>query len=291
MGRKKKLENQSELIIEAARQLFSQFGFAKTTLDDIAREVGIGKATLYSDFSSKDDILQAVIHKNQQQALENMRAVIKKSKFGPLKTLHELLLQDVMFTYEQMKRHFQDTDPSRPPILQGGRIVSTAPYQNTMDEKARIMAELLDQAIRDGLIEPMPDTVAQARIFRLGLMGVKPLVMTGYKDHEVRQHISNLIDILLSGLKVPRNKLDEPLGKQWSAEHFDGSNLVRPIAPTGLEYPKGTLAQLNYHFTGLGLSGHIDRTSYITRCLRGGWVGAREFFQHAQHEGAGIEAA
>jgi AcrR family transcriptional regulator len=214
MGRKKKLENQSELIIEAARQLFSQFGFAKTTLDDIAREVGIGKATLYSDFSSKDDILQAVIHKNQQQALENMRAVIKKSKFGPLKTLHELLLQDVMFTYAQMKRHFQDTDPSRPPILQGGRIVSTAPYQVTMDEKARIMAELLDQAIRDGLIEPMPDTVVQARIFRLGLMGVKPLVMTGYKDHEVHQHISNLIDILLSGLKFPRNKLDEPLGKQ-----------------------------------------------------------------------------
>lgn len=211
MGRKKKLENQSELIVEAARQLFNQFGFAKTTLDDIAREVGIGKATLYSDFSSKDEILQAVIQKNQQQALDTMQSIIRRSRSGPLKTLHEVLFQDVMFTYDNLKRHFLETDPAQPSMLQRGRIVSTNFYQNAMDEKARILGQLLDQAVKDGLIEPMDDTVAYARILRLSLTSIKPLVMTGYKDNEVRQHVSTLIDVLLSGLKIARNTLDQPL--------------------------------------------------------------------------------
>jgi len=213
MGRKKKLENQSERIIEAASQLFNQFGFAKTTLDDIAREVGIGKATLYSDFSSKDEILQAVIQRNQNQALENLRTLIKKSKTGPLKTLHEVLLQDVMFTYENLKRHFNDTDPTQPPLLQRGKIASTPFYQNMMDEKARIMGELLSQAAQDGLIAPLENPSAQARIIRLSLSGFMPMSMTGYKDNEVRTVIANLIDIVLSGLKVPRQTLDDPISK------------------------------------------------------------------------------
>jgi AcrR family transcriptional regulator len=43
-------------IIKAAAQLFHRFGYGKTSLDDIAREAGLGKGTIYYYFESKEDI-------------------------------------------------------------------------------------------------------------------------------------------------------------------------------------------------------------------------------------------
>ncbi len=45
----------------AARPLFLERGFQRTTSDDIAAALGISKATLYKSFSSKEDILREVV--------------------------------------------------------------------------------------------------------------------------------------------------------------------------------------------------------------------------------------
>lgn len=50
-------------IVEAARQIFSRFGFRKTTMDEIARGVKKGKSSIYYYFTSKEDIYRAVIEK------------------------------------------------------------------------------------------------------------------------------------------------------------------------------------------------------------------------------------
>ena len=47
-------------IITLAANLFDQGGYSSTTMDDIAREVGVAKPTLYHYFPSKDDILHAI---------------------------------------------------------------------------------------------------------------------------------------------------------------------------------------------------------------------------------------
>ncbi len=47
-------------IISLAASLFDQGGYSSTTMDDIAREVGVAKPTLYHYFPSKDDILHAI---------------------------------------------------------------------------------------------------------------------------------------------------------------------------------------------------------------------------------------
>lgn len=38
------------------------YGFAKTSVEEVARELGISKTTVYQHFSGKDDILRYVIH-------------------------------------------------------------------------------------------------------------------------------------------------------------------------------------------------------------------------------------
>lgn len=53
-------------IINGARILFEKFGLRKTTMEDIAKEVGKGKSSLYYYFPSKYEIFEAVV--NQETA-------------------------------------------------------------------------------------------------------------------------------------------------------------------------------------------------------------------------------
>lgn len=53
-----------EKITKAAYNVFTNKGYHKTTMDDIANEVGVSKASLYSYFKSKEEILQTVTKEN-----------------------------------------------------------------------------------------------------------------------------------------------------------------------------------------------------------------------------------
>ena len=54
------MESTKDAIISAAIRLFSRKGFDQASMQDIAREAGIGKATIYFHFDSKDALIQAV---------------------------------------------------------------------------------------------------------------------------------------------------------------------------------------------------------------------------------------
>jgi AcrR family transcriptional regulator len=47
-------------ILDAARWCFLNFGFAKTSFDDIAKRAGISRTLLYRSFKNKEDVFTAV---------------------------------------------------------------------------------------------------------------------------------------------------------------------------------------------------------------------------------------
>ena len=47
-------------IVDATHQLLAQKGFDLMTMDEVAAEVGIAKASLYKHFPSKDELLRSV---------------------------------------------------------------------------------------------------------------------------------------------------------------------------------------------------------------------------------------
>ena len=51
----------NEQIIAAARRLFNRYGFKKVSMDEIAREAGVTKKTIYMYFSSKEELLKYFI--------------------------------------------------------------------------------------------------------------------------------------------------------------------------------------------------------------------------------------
>ncbi len=56
-----------ESIINAATQIFTRFGFKKTSMDDIAKSLRMGKSSIYYYFKGKEEIFQAVVDKEADQ--------------------------------------------------------------------------------------------------------------------------------------------------------------------------------------------------------------------------------
>ncbi len=69
-------------ILKAAQKKFAQFGLAKTTMNDIALELGMGKASLYYYFTCKEQLFEAVVLKEQEEFIENINKSIKSTDSG-----------------------------------------------------------------------------------------------------------------------------------------------------------------------------------------------------------------
>ena len=57
--REEKKEKTRKAIIKAAVRLFDQKGYEKTSIEELAREAGVGKGTIYTYFQTKDQIFYA----------------------------------------------------------------------------------------------------------------------------------------------------------------------------------------------------------------------------------------
>ncbi|MFD5271753.1 TetR/AcrR family transcriptional regulator [Streptomyces sp. NPDC058335] len=62
-------DDRTEHILDAALTAFCQYGYGKTTMQDIARAAGMSRAALYLHFPSKEDLFRAGSRRAHAQAL------------------------------------------------------------------------------------------------------------------------------------------------------------------------------------------------------------------------------
>lgn len=74
-AKKSKRELRREAIIAAAKELFFTQGFERTSMDEIVVRVGGSKATLYSHFPSKDELLLSLVAHMTQPAIAEALSV------------------------------------------------------------------------------------------------------------------------------------------------------------------------------------------------------------------------
>jgi AcrR family transcriptional regulator len=67
-------DDRTERILDAALTVFSQYGYAKTTMQDIARAAGMSRAALYLHFSTKEDLFRAGSRRAHSRALGQVDA-------------------------------------------------------------------------------------------------------------------------------------------------------------------------------------------------------------------------
>lgn len=71
------MEDKSERIINTAQQLFGLHGVEKTTMQEIADDLRISKASLYYYFPDKESLYAAVIRKEQLEFIRILEAGLK----------------------------------------------------------------------------------------------------------------------------------------------------------------------------------------------------------------------
>jgi len=81
-GRTTADEAARQRIVEAARGLFLERGFLRTTSDDIAAELGISKATLYRAFPAKEEILRRVVRGIMNDMIARIERLLRDDSLG-----------------------------------------------------------------------------------------------------------------------------------------------------------------------------------------------------------------
>jgi AcrR family transcriptional regulator len=72
--------SKKEAIIEAARELFTKYGYKKVSMDEIASEANVTKKTIYSYFKDKDSMFMYFI----DEELDKIKDYLEKIKHNNL---------------------------------------------------------------------------------------------------------------------------------------------------------------------------------------------------------------
>jgi AcrR family transcriptional regulator len=98
LTRAEQVERNRELVLDAARRVFLERGYAGATVDAIAEEAGFSKGVVYSQFAGKSDLFLALLERRiAERAAENERAADGKAGldgFRELMLLNTRRLED-----------------------------------------------------------------------------------------------------------------------------------------------------------------------------------------------------
>ncbi|MBU1222097.1 TetR/AcrR family transcriptional regulator [Myxococcota bacterium] len=75
-----KASKKREMILDAAMKSILEHGYRKTTLEDIAGELGLTKTALYYYFKSKDDLVLALADRQLITLLEDQKKILELDK-------------------------------------------------------------------------------------------------------------------------------------------------------------------------------------------------------------------
>jgi AcrR family transcriptional regulator len=180
-GRKPRTDAQRnrERILEVAKQAFTRSG-ADTSLDDIAKQAGVGPGTLYRHFPTREELLKAVY----RTELEKLAAAEEKfaETMPPVEALRAWLLLFVDAVAAK-----QIIAPALNTLVGDHKKVFEASYAQ-MHEAIR---RLVKRAVKSGDIRKDLDPMDLLR----ALVGVANVA----SSPDWQQSARRLVDILLSG--------------------------------------------------------------------------------------------
>ncbi len=91
-------------LVAGARKHFLASGFRQVTMDDLAEELGMSKKTLYAHFTSKTDLVAAVMQSKIEHLTADLAAITSNSDASFVDSLHELLAT--------MQKHAEEVSPA-----------------------------------------------------------------------------------------------------------------------------------------------------------------------------------
>jgi AcrR family transcriptional regulator len=88
---KKPASRQNEFIT-VAQELFNEKGFENTSVDDIVNRMGVAKGLFYYYFDSKEELLQVIMDRMNDEIESSVTAVMEKKGLTALERFKELMI-------------------------------------------------------------------------------------------------------------------------------------------------------------------------------------------------------
>jgi AcrR family transcriptional regulator len=143
-------KERKEEIIRAAAKRFGRHGLSKTTLEEIARDVRIGKPTIYHYFKSKNDLFYSSITFQSSQFIEDIKAIFNNqdlpigAKLLEYFAFKESVHQRYRLLYDLMLSLFNDDSLEKEKQI----------LQNLLQKESEVVGLILS-SIYTGRIESM----------------------------------------------------------------------------------------------------------------------------------------
>lgn len=87
-------QRREERLLDVATKLLVRLGYRKTTIDDVAREAGVGKGTVYLHWKDKNELFRAAILRTQERMTEDIHQRIAADPQGGL--LHRVVTHSMV---------------------------------------------------------------------------------------------------------------------------------------------------------------------------------------------------
>ncbi|MDA3879475.1 MAG: TetR/AcrR family transcriptional regulator [Prolixibacteraceae bacterium] len=182
-----------ETILEIAQDIFSKYGYKKTTLDDIANAVRKGKSSLYYYFSSKEDLFQAVIIKEVDILKQSLEKVVFRS-LDPEEKLREYILTKLT-TYRSLANLYNALENDVAAI----GFIEEIKEKNAKDEIRMIKRILIEGVRRDKF--QIEDLNLAAVGITTAMKGLEMPLTTGSKHNlNLEVTVDNFVRILCYGI-------------------------------------------------------------------------------------------
>ena len=183
-GNKKDLNREG--ILKIAREIFSKYGFKKTTLDDIANAVRKGKSSLYYYFDSKEDLFQAVILKEVEILAHELEIVINRNT-DPIDKLRDYILTKLT-TFRGLANFYHAIEND----LTAVGFIEEVKHRYERDE-IRMIKRILIEGVRKNEFEIYDFNLAAIGI----TMAIKGLEMPLSAGVYGNVNLENSVDIIL----------------------------------------------------------------------------------------------
>lgn len=188
-----------EQIVNSARTLFLKYGIKKVSMDEIAKNAGVTKKTVYSYFGSKADLINFFI----KEELNNMKKIVeeyqnKSNNF--LENVHQGLY--MMLTYKEesffINLLIKEQDSFNVKMLKDS-------LKNVDGEIKNFIKQILLQAKDDGYIEVKNIDITTFLIYKMyiALMFEWDEEFKKLNDKEIAD---NILHILKNGIITKNNK-------------------------------------------------------------------------------------
>ncbi|HPR32433.1 MAG TPA: TetR/AcrR family transcriptional regulator [Prolixibacteraceae bacterium] len=182
-----------ETILQIAQEIFSKYGYKKTTLDDIANAVRKGKSSLYYYFNSKEDLFQAVIAKEVDILKEALEKVVFRS-MDPEEKLREYILTKLS-TFRGLANLYNALENDVTAI----GFIDAIKEKNEKDEIRMIKRILIEGVRRDKF--NIDDLNLTAIGITTAMKGLEmPLSAGNYGNFDIEMSVDNIVRIICYGI-------------------------------------------------------------------------------------------